>query len=160
MINFLKNLLKYKKNNYPVYQEDDSFLDYASEDYQDQFIDPKKEAEIYIAYYQFYKAIEILYDAIEKYPKRKDLVELLKTIDNLPSSSLDLLKNIKSKKIFLISLIVEKANCSCQPENFKIILEESESLETKIGQEILFKEIQARNYKSWAILSHLEIKDQ
>lgn len=156
MIKFLKNLLNYKKKNYSDYQYD-SFLDYEPEDCQDNFIDPKKEAEIFIEYYQFDKAREILYDAIEKHPKRKDLVELLRVIE-LPYSSLDLLNNIKSKKVYLISMLVEKDSL-CKPENFKIVLEANENLETKTGQEILFKEIQARNYKSWAILSHLEIKD-
>lgn len=152
IFSFLKN----KKNNETT-KEFIARLPYNPE------VDPIAEASIYLAYGRTEQAKEILLTAQETDPDNKEITDLLEKIENdkesikINTANFSAPKMLKNK-YFLISLMVQEKNTEkSYPENFKLMCPFIK--DTKEWQEYLFKEIEKKDYASWALLSSIELKD-
>lgn len=125
-------------------------------------VDPVAEASIYMAYGRVDQAREILLTAQLLEPNRLEIQLLLSkledTKDDIKSETVIFnAPNSVKNKLFLISLMVStQESLNSYPENFKFSC--SFDLNTKEGQDLLFSEIDTRGYKSWALISFIELK--
>jgi hypothetical protein len=125
-------------------------------------VDPVAEASIYMAYGRVDQAREILLIAQLAEPDRMEIKLLLSKLEDTKEdikneTVIFSAPNIVKNKVFLINLMVateEEANS--YPDNFKFSC--AFDLNTKEGQDLLFKEIDSKGYKSWALISFIELK--